>query len=166
MRDSVRAADRGGPHHRSTFYTDINSVAHFEVHYFRDFYGNMRGSFMFRFPSYINHHTVISLEPALNFLRYVFASSRMSNTWLLSEHEKCLVHYLILYSLTDCVWFDIATRDSTLEDEGTTALRKAGHHKSATLCLPKRSVWSGTPLWEPKIWRELGSSVYSCVSSW
>ena len=33
------------------------------------------------------------------------------------------------------------------------------------LSLPKRSVWSGTPLWEPKIWCELGSSVYSCVSS-
>lgn len=48
MRDSVTAADRGGPQHQSTFYTDINSMTtHFEVHYFRDFYGNMRGSFMF-----------------------------------------------------------------------------------------------------------------------
>jgi len=47
MRDSVTAADRGDPQHQSTFYTDINSVTHFEVRYFRDFYGNMRGSFMF-----------------------------------------------------------------------------------------------------------------------
>jgi len=47
MRDSVTAADRGGPQHQSTFYTDTNSVTHFEVHYFRDFYGNMRGSITF-----------------------------------------------------------------------------------------------------------------------
>jgi len=47
MRYSVTVADKGGPQHRSTFYTDINSVTRFEVHYFRDFCGNMRGSFMF-----------------------------------------------------------------------------------------------------------------------
>jgi len=43
MRDSVTAADKGGRQHRSTFYTDINSVTHFEAHYFRDFCGYMRG---------------------------------------------------------------------------------------------------------------------------